>query len=54
MDKTMSNTFLKWAGGKTWLVNRESQRFPEEYNRYIEPFLGSGAVFFPLSQTRQF
>ena len=44
----MGNTFLKWAGGKTWLVNREYKRFPKEYNKYIEPFLGGGAVFFFL------
>ena len=48
MDKTMSKAFLKWAGGKRWFVRRENQRFPAEYNRYIEPFLGSGAVFFYL------
>ncbi len=44
----MSNTFLKWAGGKRWFVSREYQRFPREFNRYIEPFLGGGAVFFYL------
>lgn len=44
----MSNAFLKWVGGKRWFVNRENQRFPTEYNRYIEPFLGGGAVFFYL------
>ncbi len=42
----MGKTFLKWAGGKRWLVNSESYRFPTKYNRYIEPFLGGGAVFF--------
>lgn len=42
----MGKTFLKWAGGKRWLVNSENHRFPKEYNRYIEPFLGGGAVFF--------
>ena len=42
----MGKAFLKWAGGKRWLVNSESHRFPTEYNRYIEPFLGGGAVFF--------
>lgn len=46
--RAMSNTFLKWAGGKRWFVNRENQRFPDEYNRYIDPFLGGGAVFFHL------
>jgi len=44
----MGNTFLKWAGGKHWFVHRESHRFPIEYNRYIEPFLGGGSVFFYL------
>ncbi len=42
----MGKSFLKWAGGKHWLVNNESQRFPKQFNRYIEPFLGGGSVFF--------
>lgn len=44
----MAKPFLKWAGGKNWFVNRESDRFPLTYNRYIEPFLGGGSVFFFL------
>ena len=40
--------FLKWAGGKRWFVARHLSIFPSSYNRYIEPFLGSGAVFFSL------
>lgn len=40
--------FLKWAGGKRWLINNHSNIFPIDYNRYFEPFLGSGAVFFHL------
>lgn len=40
--------FLKWAGGKRWLSRRVLQILPESYGRYIEPFLGSGAVFFEL------
>lgn len=40
--------FLKWAGGKRWLVEGCSDLFPTEYNRYIEPFLGGGAVYFHL------
>lgn len=42
----MGSSFLKWAGGKHWLVNNESHRFPTQFNKYIEPFLGGGAVFF--------
>lgn len=38
--------FLKWAGGKRWLVRRYPQLFDVEFGRYVEPFVGSGAVFF--------
>lgn len=40
--------FLKWAGGKRWLVSSHSDFFPEKFDRYVEPFLGSAAVFFHL------
>ena len=40
--------FLKWAGGKRWLVKKFLNRFPKTYDRYIEPFLGGGSVFFAL------
>ena len=40
--------FLKWAGGKRWLISSSPQIFPNKYNRYVEPFLGSAAVFFYL------
>jgi DNA adenine methylase len=39
---------LKWAGGKRWLVNADLLPFPSKIERYVEPFLGSGAVFFHL------
>lgn len=40
--------FLKWPGGKRWFVKRNKEFFSKKYNTYIEPFLGSGAVFFSL------
>ncbi len=40
--------FLKWAGGKTQLLPELLNRVPENYTRYIEPFLGGGALFFAL------
>lgn len=41
--------FLKWPGGKRWLIERHKDLLPHRINgRYIEPFLGGGAVFFHL------
>ena len=42
--------FLKWAGGKTQLLTQLEALFPPpgEVKRYLEPFVGSGAVFFHL------
>ena len=40
--------FLKWAGGKRWLTASHPHIFPPEFDRYVEPFLGSAAVFFHL------
>lgn len=41
--------FLKWAGGKRWLAERHLDLFPTDFSRYIEPFLGSGSIFFALA-----
>lgn len=43
--------FLKWAGGKRWLVPRISDTVKSISGKYIEPFLGSGAIFFALRPT---
>lgn len=39
---------LKWAGGKRQLLPALRQHYPAAFDRYVEPFLGSGAVFFDL------
>jgi DNA adenine methylase len=39
---------LKWAGGKRQLLPALRGFYPVAFNRYIEPFFGSGAVFFDL------
>ncbi len=42
--------FLKWAGGKTQLINDIEKALPKEFINqkftYIEPFVGSGAILF--------
>ena len=42
--------FVKWAGGKGQLIDQFKPLFPKKFKRYIEPFVGSGAVFFHIIQ----
>lgn len=45
----MTEPFLKWPGGKRWLVPVVAQLLKPHLNgRYFEPFLGSAAVYFAL------
>ena len=51
----MCKPFLKWAGGKGQLIKEIEARLPEELkagqiDRYVEPFVGGGAVFFYIAQ----
>ena len=40
--------FLKWPGGKRWFVHQFASSLPIRFDRYIEPFLGGGSVYFHL------
>jgi DNA adenine methylase len=47
--------FLKWAGGKSQLLEQLKTKYPPELKEgqltnYYEPFLGGGAVFFDIIQ----
>ena len=44
--------FVKWAGGKTQLLQQLYALAPSKFGRYFEPFLGGGAFFFYLLSKR--
>lgn len=53
MIKPNAKPFLKWAGGKTQLLEQFYNFFPTELldnkiKKYVEPFVGAGAVLFEL------
>ena len=59
LTSTRAKPFLKWAGGKTQLLPEIQQRLPFDLEigkikRYIEPFIGGGALFFYLAQSYNF
>lgn len=43
-----SQPFLKWAGGKTQLLEELLKRVPKQFNTYYEPFIGGGALYFAI------
>ena len=53
-EKDLPKPFLKWAGGKTQLLDELVDHLPSEINdpnkikKYFEPFVGGGALFFYL------
>lgn len=44
--------FVKWAGGKTQLLDRIEALAPKEFSGYYEPLVGGGAVLFRLAPSR--
>lgn len=47
--KTRIRPLLKWAGGKTQLLPILRGVLPASFSRYVEPFLGGGALFWHLA-----
>ncbi len=50
LEKLQKETYpiVKWVGGKRQLMFELLKNMPKNYNRYFEPFIGGGALFFEL------
>lgn len=50
LEKLKEETYpiVKWVGGKRQLMFELIKNLPKSYNRYFEPFIGGGALFFEL------
>ena len=50
LEKLKEETYpiVKWVGGKRQLMFELLKNMPKNYNRYFEPFIGGGALFFEL------
>lgn len=56
MSKVIAKPFVKWAGGKTQLLEEIRKSLPSDMLSrneltYVEPFVGGGAVLFWILQT---
>lgn len=47
----MCKPFVKWAGGKSQLLNEIRLKYPAKIKKYCEQFVGGGAVLFDILET---
>jgi len=44
---------VKWAGGKTGELKNIHPSMPKKFNRFFEPFLGGGALYFSINESTE-
>ena len=49
-SKILSKPLIKWVGGKRQLIEQIKKYMPQNFNNYVEPFVGGGALFFELKK----
>jgi DNA adenine methylase len=54
MDSSYQRPILRWAGSKRKLLPRLISLSPARIERYVEPFVGSAALFFALRPRKAF
>lgn len=55
MTLVKTKPFLRWAGGKRWILKELNELITiNDYPNYHEPFLGGGSVFFHLKPNNSY
>ena len=49
LERKQLKPLIKWSGGKSDEIKLFKDHFPETYDKYIEPFIGGGSVYFYLN-----
>ncbi len=44
----LAKPFIKWVGGKSQLLEEIKEKYPQNIEKYCEPFVGGGAVLFDI------
>jgi len=53
-NNNLLKPFLRWAGGKQWLVPELISYIPKNNYTYYEPFIGGGSLFFATKPKKSF